>query len=70
MAKLVVVGCSTASLAGSSSVAVDDLPASSIPVLQFGECRGLVVFFVGIDVMYVLKASQYQCVGLKCTVDI
>ena len=70
VAKLVVVGCSSTYSANCHSVAADVLPASSTPVLWFGESRRLVVFFVGIDLLDDLRPPQYQCVGLESTADI
>ena len=54
VAELVVVGYSTTSSADCQSVAAGVLPASSNPVLWFGESRRLVVFVVGRYVMDVL----------------
>ena len=50
MAELVLVGGSTTSSANCHSVSADAVPASPVPVLWFGEYRGLVVFVVGVDV--------------------
>jgi hypothetical protein len=55
--KLVVVGCNTASSANYHSVAADTLLVSPIPLLWFGESKGLVVFIIGRDVLNILKAS-------------
>ena len=56
MDKIIAVGCCTTSSANFCSAAADVLFASLIPVLWFGESRGLVVFSACIDVMDVLNA--------------
>ena len=56
VAKLVVVGCSTTSSVGCSSVAADVVPVSPLPVLRFREYRELVVFAIGVTVTNVSLA--------------
>ena len=63
VAELVVVECSTTSSANCCSVAADVVPASPIPVLRFGEYRGLVVFVVGVQVINVSQASPVFICG-------
>ena len=63
VAELEVLGCSATSSASCCSVAADVVLASLIPMLPFGEYRGLVVFVIGIEVMIVSWVSPVLVCG-------